>query len=83
MTLTTKDAATTPLLRLPDVLAMFPISRSSWYEGVRTGRYPPPVKRGARAVAWRRVDLEALLERLGDGEGGRVGARLAASALPM
>lgn len=82
MTLTTKDAATTPLLRLPDVLAMFPISRSSWYEGVRTGRYPPPVKLGARTVAWRRADLEALLERLGDGEGESVAPMLAAFGVP-
>lgn len=57
---------------------MFPISRSIWHEGVRTGRYPPPVKLGARAVAWRRADLEALLQRLGDGEGERVRATQAA-----
>jgi prophage regulatory protein len=61
---TTKSAATGPLLRLPEVLAMFPISRSGWYEGVRTGRYPTPVKLGARAVAWRREDLQALLASL-------------------
>ncbi len=79
---TTKSAATGPLLRLPEVLAIFPISRSSWYEGVRTGRYPRPVKLGARTVAWRRADLEALLERLGDGEGERVAPMLAALGVP-
>jgi len=67
---------------VPDVLAMFPISRCSWYEGVRTGRYPPLVKLGARTVAWRRADLEALLERLGDGEGERVAPMLPALGVP-
>lgn len=28
------------LLRLRDVLAIFPVSRSAWYEGVKDGRYP-------------------------------------------
>ncbi|HNU11282.1 MAG TPA: AlpA family phage regulatory protein [Rubrivivax sp.] len=64
MTMTMTNAVTPPLLRLPQVLALFPVSRSSWYEGVKTGRYPSPVKLGARAVAWRREDLEALLVSL-------------------
>lgn len=36
MTTTTTDV----LMRLPAVLQVFPVSRSGWYEGVRTGRYP-------------------------------------------
>ncbi|ACM34599.1 phage transcriptional regulator, AlpA [[Acidovorax] ebreus TPSY] len=57
MTTTTTDV----LMRLPAVLQVFPVSRSGWYEGVRTGRYPAPVKLGARAVAWRRSDIERLV----------------------
>ena len=26
--------------RLPQVLAVYPVSRSTWLEGVRTGRFP-------------------------------------------
>ena len=49
------------LLRLPDVLAVFPVSRSTWYQGVKDGRYPLPVKIGARASAWRVSDIEQLI----------------------
>jgi len=37
MFVTTKIDA---LLRLPEVLAIFPISRSTWYQGIKDGRYP-------------------------------------------
>lgn len=50
------------LLRLPEVLAAYPVSRSTWLDGVRTGRFPAPVKIGARAVAWRAPDIRALIE---------------------
>ena len=52
------------LLRLPEVLKLIPISRAGWYEGVRTGRYPKPVKLGLRAVAWRRSDIDSLIAGL-------------------
>ncbi|MBV7539470.1 AlpA family transcriptional regulator [Acidovorax sp. sic0104] len=50
------------LLRLNAVLARFPVSRSTWYAGVKTGRYPAPVKLGLRATAWRAADIAALIE---------------------
>lgn len=49
------------LLRLPDVLAIFPVSRSTWYQGIKDGRYPLPVKIGVRASAWRVSDIEQLV----------------------
>jgi prophage regulatory protein len=49
------------LLRLPAVLALFPVSRSAWYEGVKLGKYPSGVKLGTRAVAWRAEDIDRLL----------------------
>jgi hypothetical protein len=39
-----------------------PISRSTWWEGVRTGRFPKPVKLGPRITAWRVEDIRALIE---------------------
>jgi prophage regulatory protein len=50
------------LLRLPQVLALIPIARSTWWNGVRTGRFPAPVKIGPRTTAWRASDIRALLE---------------------
>lgn len=51
------------LLRLPQVQAMIPVSRSTWYAGIKTGLYPGPLKISARASAWRLSDIEALVER--------------------
>jgi predicted DNA-binding transcriptional regulator AlpA len=52
-------------LRLPQVLALVPVSRSTWWAGCKTGRFPKPVKLGPRTTAWRAEDIAALLEQLG------------------
>lgn len=52
-------------LRLPQVLALVPVSRSAWWEGCRTGRFPKPVKLGPRTTAWRAEDIKAFIERAG------------------
>jgi len=49
------------LWRLPMVLAHIPVSRSGWWAGVKTGRYPQPVKLSTRCVAWRSQDIAALI----------------------
>jgi prophage regulatory protein len=51
------------LLRLPEVLQLVPVSRSTWFSGVRSGRYPAPVRIGVRAVAWRHRDIRRLVEK--------------------
>ena len=51
-------------LRLPEVLEIIPIGKSSWWSGVKTGRYPKPVKLGPRTTAWRASDIEALVADL-------------------
>lgn len=47
-------------LRLQQVLEIIPVSRATWYDGVKTGRYPASVKIGRRAVAWKRSDIDKL-----------------------
>lgn len=47
----------------PPLPALIPISRSSWWAGVRTGRYPKPVKLGPRTTAWKIEHIRALIER--------------------
>lgn len=49
-------------LRLPQVLALFPVSKSTWWKGIAEGRYPAPVKLGERVSAWRAEDINALIE---------------------
>ncbi len=57
----------TGFLRLPGVLQLIPVARSTWWEGVRTGRFPAPVKIGG-VTAWRVEDIHALIARISDGE---------------
>lgn len=52
------------VLRLPAVLAMLGASRSAWYLGIKEGRYPAPVRLGARAVGWRSEDIQRLVQSL-------------------
>lgn len=47
--------------RLPQVLAAFPVSRSTWWAGVKSGRFPAPVKLGPRTTAWKVEDIRALI----------------------
>lgn len=42
-------------------LGVYNVSRSHWYEGVKSGKYPQPVKLGIRAVGWKVSDIRALL----------------------
>lgn len=56
---TAQDAG---FLRLPDVLKLFPVSRSTWWNGIREQRYPPPIRLSRRCVAWRVIDILKLIE---------------------
>ena len=38
-----------------------PIGKSTWWEGVKSGRYPQPVKLGPRITAWRVEDIRNLI----------------------
>lgn len=47
------------------LLPIIPVSKSTWWQGVKDGRFPQPVKLGPKTTAWRAEDIRALLERLG------------------
>lgn len=51
-------------LRLPDVLKIIPVSRSTWWSGVQEGKYPQPIKLSKRCTAWRVEDIHQLIESL-------------------
>ena len=44
----------------PPIPAIIPVGRSSWWLGVKTGRFPKPVKFGPRTTAWPVADIRAL-----------------------
>jgi prophage regulatory protein len=48
----------------PPAPAIIPVSKSTWWAGVRNGRYPKPVKLSMRCTAWKVSDIRALIEGL-------------------
>jgi prophage regulatory protein len=69
----------TGFLRLAEIVgdrrkgipALIPVSKSSWWAGVRSNRYPKPVKLGPRTTAWAVEDLRALIASTRAEVGGR------------
>lgn len=48
----------------PAIPAIIPVSKSTWWAGVRSGRYPQPVRTlGDRITAWRVEDIRALIQQ--------------------
>ena len=47
----------------PPIPAVFPVGKSTWWAGVKSGRYPKPVKLGPRITAWRVEDIRALIQQ--------------------
>ncbi len=49
----------------PPIPPLIPVSKSTWWAGVKAGIYPQSVKLGQRITAWRVEDIRALMERMG------------------
>ena len=59
-----KQIHNTGLIRLPKVLELFPVSKSTWWAGIKDGIYPKPVKLGVRISAWRVEDIHSLINSM-------------------
>jgi hypothetical protein len=46
----------------PSTPGLIPVGKSTWWEGVRSGRFPKPVKLGPHTTAWRVEDIRRLIE---------------------
>ncbi len=63
----------TGYLRLPQIIgdhktntpAIIPICKASWYNGIKSGRYPKSYKISSRSVAWKVEDIRKLVEEIG------------------
>ena len=51
-------------LREPAILEILPIGRSSWWRGVKEGRFPAGIKLSPRVTVWRQSDIDALIQSL-------------------
>lgn len=54
----------TGLLRLGQVLNFIPVSKSNWWAGVKSGRYPASVKLSAGITCWRAEDIRNLIQSI-------------------
>ena len=55
----------TGLVRVKQILAPLgpiPVSKSTWWAGVKEGRFPQPLKLGPRTTVWRVEDIRSLYE---------------------
>ncbi|HOY76684.1 MAG TPA: AlpA family phage regulatory protein [Hyphomonadaceae bacterium] len=55
----------TGFLRLRAILAPagpIPVSKSTWWQGIKDGRFPKPLKLGKRVTVWRVEDIRKLIE---------------------
>ena len=56
----------TGFVRLKEVLTVIPVGKTCWFEGVKSGRYPKPVKLSVRCTAWRAEDIRELIKLLAE-----------------
>lgn len=56
---------TSGFVRLKQILSPrgpIPVSKSTWWAGIKDGRFPKPLKLGSRVTVWRVNDIRALIE---------------------
>ena len=54
----------TGYMRIRQILSIFPVSSSTWWDGCKEGRFPKPIKLGPRTTVWRAEDIRAFMENL-------------------
>lgn len=63
----------TGFLRLPQIIgnvknntpAIIPVCKATWWAGVKSGRFPKPVKLSPRVTVWRIEDIRAFISNGG------------------
>ena len=48
-------------VRLPQVLHVLGIGKTTFWEGIKTGRFPAPIKLGPRTAVWKVEDIRSLI----------------------
>ena len=48
----------------PPIPAIIPVCKTTWYEGIKTGRYPKPIRLSQRSSAWRVEDIRQLIDEV-------------------
>lgn len=50
----------------PPIPPLIPVSASHWWAGVKSGRYPQPVKIGPRTTVWTAASILAMIDQAGE-----------------
>jgi prophage regulatory protein len=53
------DGSSTPLNK-----PLIPVSKSTWYRGIKSGLYPRPLRLSPRRRGWHRFQIESLIQDL-------------------
>jgi predicted DNA-binding transcriptional regulator AlpA len=54
------------LVRLPTVLGVFPVGETTWWNGIKAGKYPRPIRISSRVNAWKVGSIRKLLAAAND-----------------
>ena len=57
------DLPSEGFVRLPAVLRVLGICKTSWWNGIREGRFPKPTKLGRKTACWHVDDIRALIAK--------------------
>jgi predicted DNA-binding transcriptional regulator AlpA len=56
----------TGFVRLRQILEVIPVCKSTWWEGVKSGRYPKSIKLSARCTGWKAEDIRVLIKQISE-----------------
>lgn len=56
----------TGFVKLPTILSAIPVSKSTWWAGVKAGKYPKSIKHGS-STFWKAEDINNLIESIAKG----------------
>ena len=66
---TTDKLPRTGYVRLPQILNVIPVSPSTWWKWVGSGKAPKSIKLSPRMTAWKAEEISAFIETLGAANG--------------
>lgn len=58
----------TGFVRLSQIMEVIPLGKTSWWAGVKSGRFPKPIKLSERCTAWKAEDIRDLIKHISEGE---------------
>ena len=50
-------------VRLSEILSVIPVGKTTWWNGVKSGRFPRPIKLSANCTVWKAEDIHALIQQ--------------------